>query len=190
MYLVKAIDTINLKYLKYLFMVCRPICNHPGQEDNFEMKGFLASKPLYVALRLVVGLLFVYAGALKLMDTNTFAVSIDAYGLVPWWVAKKLSYVLPMIEILAGIGTILDIRGALGMIVAQLLVFMAVLAYAHHLGLDVDCGCFGPSEGDAVHSGPGEALIRDMLLFGACLAMYWQRRAAGYLPRPRVKRHP
>ena len=108
------------------------------------MKKILASPSLYLLLRAVVGGLFILAGALKLADTAAFAMAIDNYGLVSWSTAKLLSRVLPVVEILSGLGVLLDVKGALGLIVAQLLLFVGVVGYAVHLGLDVDCGCFGP----------------------------------------------
>ena len=148
------------------------------------MRKLFMAKPLYLALRLILGLLFLYAGISKLVDPGAFAIAIDGYGLVSWSMAKNLAYGLPVIEVVTGLGLVLDVFGALGMIVAQLLGFMGVLLYAISLGLDVDCGCFGPEDSAGVGSGSvWEALIRDMLMFGACLLIYWQRRAAGFVPR-------
>lgn len=148
------------------------------------MRKVLLAKPLYVALRTILGMLFLYAGVTKLMDPGAFAVAIDGYGLVSWGLAKKLAYLLPVIEVVSGVGLIFDVLGALGMVVAQLLGFMSVLLYAISLGLDVDCGCFGPEGSSEGSSGNAlEALIRDMFMFGTCLLIYWQRRAAGFVPR-------
>lgn len=148
------------------------------------MKKLLSSKILYLALRLVLGGLFIYAGATKLMDVMGFAATIDQYGLVSWRMANLIAKTLPVIEIVAGLGLILDVRGALGTIVVQLLGFVCVLAYGIHLGLDVDCGCFGPAD-----SATGEenslwgTLIRDLYMLGACLLIYMQRRVADFRPR-------
>lgn len=148
------------------------------------MKNFFVSKLFYCVLRVLIGGMFVVAGAIKLTDPGTFAQAIDGYGLVTWRTANLLAYVLPTFEIATGLGLILDIRGALGMIVAQLLGFVGIIAYAINLGLDVDCGCFGPSDpGGGASGGLWQALIRDMLMLGVCLLMYWQRRAADFVPR-------
>ena len=144
----------------------------------------ITSKPLYLIIRVILGGLFVYAGATKVGDPQAFAMAIDEYGLVTWRMANLIARVLPPVEIVAGLGLIFDIKGSLGIIVAQLLGFMAVLAYGIYMGLDVDCGCFGPSDSpDGDGSGLWGTLIRDMLMFGACLFMYWQRRVAGFVPR-------
>ncbi|CCH49672.1 MauE/DoxX family redox-associated membrane protein [Pseudodesulfovibrio piezophilus] len=151
----------------------------------------VSSKPLYIVLRVLLGGVFVYAGILKLADPAAFAQAIDGYGLVSWRMANLISRSLPVLEILSGIGLIFDVRGSLGMIVAQLLGFMGVLAYGIHMGLDVDCGCFGPSDpGAGAHGGLWGTLVRDMFMFAACLIIFWQRRVAGYFPRPLFRFNP
>jgi len=149
------------------------------------VKKILTSKLLYRVLGIILGIVFIYAGAMKLPDPLTFASTIDGYGLVSWSLSKLLARVLPIVEIVTGLALIFNIRGALGMIVAQLLVFMAVLSYGIYMGLDADCGCFGPGEsGNEYSGGLWPTLIRDAFMLGACLLMYWQRWAAGIVPHP------
>ncbi|WP_419786444.1 MauE/DoxX family redox-associated membrane protein [Pseudodesulfovibrio sp.] len=143
----------------------------------------------YLILRLVIGGVFVVAGALKLADTASFAIAIDAYGLVAWSTAKLLAHLLPVVEILTGLGLIFDIRGALVLVVAQLLVFMGVVGWAMHLGLDLDCGCFG-SGGQTGGSGGDlkETLFRDAALLAGCAVLYWHRWRD--MRQPRSLLHP
>jgi len=149
------------------------------------MKSFFASQPAYLLLRLIIGGLFVYAGILKLLSPYDFAMTINLYGLVTWRMSTILSYIIPSIEIISGLGLILNVRGALALVVAQLLVFMVVLLYALHLGLDADCGCFGtPNATDNDPVGPLEAFIRDGAMLVPCAVMYWQRKVGGHTPRP------
>jgi len=135
----------------------------------------------YLLLRLVIGGLFVFAGVLKLADPAAFAMAIDGYGMVSWSTAKLLSRALPILEVATGLGLILDFKGALALIVAQLLVFMGVVGYAVHLGLDVDCGCFGPQSGVPTEGGGNlrETLLRDGAMLVGCAVMYWQRWVSG-----------
>lgn len=148
------------------------------------MMKVLKSRVVYLAIRVILGSIFIYAGATKLMDVGGFANAIDGYGLVSWKIANLIARVLPVVEILAGLGLFFDVRGSLGTIVVQLLGFMGVLVYAIAKGLDVDCGCFGPNDpGAGSEGGLWGTLIRDMLMFGACLMMYLQRKVAGFVPR-------
>jgi uncharacterized membrane protein YphA (DoxX/SURF4 family) len=148
------------------------------------MTRLLTSKYVYLALRLIIGLLFVYAGALKLSNPEGFAVTINIYGLTTWRMSGVLSYVIPTVEILAGLGLALDVKGGLALVVAQLLGFMAVLLYALHLGLDADCGCFGtPKNTDNAPTGPLVAFLRDAAMLAGCALIHLQRRYVGFRPR-------
>lgn len=144
----------------------------------------MRAKPIYVIVRVILGLVFIYAGATKITDPLGFAAAIDEYGLVTWRMANLIARTLPIIEIISGLGLIFDIKGALGLVVAQLLGFVTVLAYAIHLGLDIDCGCFGPSDPAAPEPGGlWITMLRDLLMVTACVLLYWQRRILGVMPR-------
>lgn len=132
---------------------------------------------LYRLLRWSLGSIFIYSGVTKLMDPITFAVLIDAYGLVPEALLMPVALILPVLEIIAGAGLMVDIRGSLAMILALLLLFVAILGYGMELGLDVDCGCFGPDdpEAKAFHGLQG-ALYRDMAMLVAVALLYGWRR--------------
>ncbi len=144
----------------------------------------MGTKPFYLIIRVLLGAVFIYAGATKIVDPTGFATAIDEYGLVTWRMANLIARTLPIIEIISGLGLIFDIKGALGLLVAQLLGFVIILSYAINAGLNIDCGCFGPSEPGADYSGSlWTTLIRDLFMVGACILLYWLRRAKGYMPR-------
>ncbi|MBG0791464.1 MAG: DoxX family membrane protein [Desulfovibrionaceae bacterium] len=148
------------------------------------MKSILTGKAAYLLLRFILGGLFVYAGVLKLSDPGGFAMTINLYGLVSWRLSNVLAYAIPTVEILSGLGLILDVRGSLAIITAQLLGFMCILLYALHIGLDADCGCFGtPRPTDNDPEGPLEALLRDGVMLIGCAVIYWQRNFGGHQPR-------
>lgn len=105
----------------------------------------LRNKGVLLAFRLVLGSLFVYAGAVKVLDPLDFAQNIRNYQLVGQSLSFVAAIVLPWLEILAGLALILGVwrRGA-ALVVTGLLVFFIVLtAVTMVRGLDVDCGCFG-----------------------------------------------
>ncbi len=105
----------------------------------------LRNKGVLLAFRLVLGGLFVYAGAVKVLEPLDFAQNIRNYQLVGQSLSFVAAIVLPWLEILAGLALILGVwtRGA-ALVVTGLLVFFIVLtAVTMVRGLDVDCGCFG-----------------------------------------------
>ena len=87
---------------------------------------------------------------------------------------------LPVLEVMAGFGLLFDIRGSLGLITGLLVIFLLVLSYAIWLGLDVDCGCFGPEdpEAEAFH-GLRLSLFRDLVMMAGVVFIYsWRRYRA------------
>ncbi|NJB67638.1 putative membrane protein YphA (DoxX/SURF4 family) [Desulfobaculum xiamenense] len=143
----------------------------------------ILSPLLYRAARYTLAAIFVYAGIGKLADPAAFAQVIAGYGLLPGPLVPIVALLLPALEVAAGAGLVFDLRGSLASIGGMNLVFLFVLAYGMHLGLDVDCGCYGPGdpEGEAYH-GLKEAFIRDMGLMALVIHAYWWRRVRGVRP--------
>jgi uncharacterized membrane protein YphA (DoxX/SURF4 family) len=135
---------------------------------------------LELLARLMLAAVFLTSGLIKLATPQSFAVIIDAYGLLPTLSVMPAALLLSILEILAGVGLITDRRGSLALMAALMLIFMAVLAYGIHMGLDVDCGCFGPEDPEAkAFHGLRSALYRDMGLMGAIIFLYLRRRSKG-----------
>ena len=91
----------------------------------------------YKLIRWTFGALFIFSGGAKLMEPVTFAVLIDAYGLVPKGLLMHAALGLSVLEMAAGIGLLFDIRGSLGVIAGLPAVFIAILGYGISMGLDV-----------------------------------------------------
>lgn len=104
---------------------------------------------LYRIVRWVLGGIFIYSGVTKLLAPRTFAVLIEAYGIVSEDLIMPVALILATLEVLAGSGMIFDIRGSLAVIAGLLMLFVAILGYGIWMGLDIDCGCFGPEEPEA-----------------------------------------
>ena len=78
----------------------------------------------------MLAVVFFYGGGAKLLDPQAFAVLIDSYGIVPDLLVMPAAIGLPLLEVIAAVGLVADIRGSLTAIGALLLVFMAILGYA------------------------------------------------------------
>jgi uncharacterized membrane protein YphA (DoxX/SURF4 family) len=122
-------------------------------------------------------IIFIYAGSIKLLEPKAFAVLIEAYGVVPESLLMAVAVVLPALEVVAGIGLLLDIKGSLSMIAGLLVLFIAILAYGIWMGLDIDCGCFGlqDPEAEAFH-GLRPSLYRDLVMLAGIAFVYGWRR--------------
>lgn len=131
---------------------------------------------LYHFLRLGLAGIFIYAGMLKLLAPRTFAHAIAQYDLVPEGLLPLIALGLPALEVAAGLGLILEIRGSLSIITFLLLIFLIILGYAVLQNLDIDCGCFTADELDAQHN-VKTAFRRDLLMIGATVFLYRRRRS-------------
>ena len=140
------------------------------------VRDFILSAWLYRVVRVLYALLFLYAGVKKLLNPGAFATVIEAFGLVPDILIMPVAVVLPVLEILAAIGLILDVRSSLAAVAGLLLFFLAVVSYGIWMGLDIDCGCFGlgDPEGEAYKS-LRPAFYRNIaLLTGIVYLYYWR----------------
>src|SRR2546423_14268645 len=93
-------------------------------------------------LDVIVGGIFVYAGALKVLDPVQFGLDIDNYKSLPWFVSVRLAFYLPWLEILCGLAVIFRFlyRGGLSILTMLILVFIGATIAARVRGLDITCG--------------------------------------------------
>lgn len=147
------------------------------------MLSILKSPWSYRLARFSLGAVFLCAGSAKLINPRVFAALIDAYGLVPDGLLMPVAIGLPLLEVIAAMGLMVDIRGSLSVIGALLVIFMAILTYGIWMGLDADCGCFSPEdlESTAYH-GLREALVRDFAMFLVVFYLYGWRRCCCIKP--------
>lgn len=126
-----------------------------------------------IALRLVLGGIFIYAGYLKLRDPwQLFAASIASYEIVPMWMGEIVAKTLPWFEVAVGVGLLIGWRllpaASIGSALL-LVVFNGLVWNAFLRGKEIDCGCFG--SGEAL---TWKTLVRDgSMLAGALLVVWW-----------------
>src|SRR5437762_4002218 len=94
---------------------------------------------------LIIAAVFIYAGALKVLDPVQFAHDIDHYKILPWAMGVGLAFYLPWLEIFCGLALIyrLFYMVALSILTALVVVFLVATIAAKVRGLDITCGCFG-----------------------------------------------
>lgn len=93
----------------------------------------------------IVGGIFIYAGAIKVLDPIQFGIDIDNYKILPWFISVRLAFYLPWLEIFCGVALIFRFlyRGGLSILAALTFVFIVATIAAKVRGLDITCGCFG-----------------------------------------------
>jgi uncharacterized membrane protein len=131
----------------------------------------------YRSIRWSLSVVFLYSGILKLLDPKSFAVVIEAYSLIPEAWLMPVAVILPALEIIAAFGLVWDIRWSLETITGLLILFMMILGYGIYMGLDVDCGCFGPDDPEQAFSGLRQTLYRDFVMMMGILFLYGCRYA-------------
>lgn len=131
---------------------------------------------IYKLSRWGIGGIFIYAGSIKLLAPDTLVVLIDAFGVIPEPLLQPASIALPALEVAAGIGLLVDIEGSLAVIAGLLGLFATVLGYGIWIGLDVDCGCFGPEDPEAAaFHGLRVSLYRDLVMLAGIVMVYGLR---------------
>jgi len=142
---------------------------------------------LATAGRLVLGAVFVVAGALKVPDPAAAVRAVRAYQLLPEPLVATVAFGMPVIEIAIGLALVVGVfvRTAAIASAVLLVVFIAAVSSAWARGLQIDCGCFG--NGGQVAAGqtayPAE-IIRDVALLLVALALARWPRSRLALGRP------
>lgn len=134
-------------------------------------------------IRISLGIIFVWSGMTKFLAPQHFSTIIESYGLIPDLWVPAAALCLSVVEVLAGVGLIIDLQGALGIVTVLLVFFMVILSYGLWMGLDVDCGCFGPEDPEAkAYQSLRPALYRDWVMLAAAVSLFGFRRQRGIYP--------
>lgn len=151
---------------------------------------------LGLVARVVVGGVWLYAGAIKLPDPAQSVAAVRAYEALPADLVAPVGQLLPVVEVVIGALLVVGMltRGA-GLVSSLLLaVFIAGIISVWVRGIEIDCGCFGGGgyDPDATSKYPWE-IARDAALLVASL---WLVRLRGtrlaldhriFAPRPPVQ---
>jgi uncharacterized membrane protein YphA (DoxX/SURF4 family) len=107
--------------------------------------GRLLVRWLSTAGRIVLGAVWVVAGASKVGDLAGSVRSVRAYRLLPEAIVPAVGAALPFFEIALGLLLIAGLGVRLTSLVsgALLAIFITGIAAAAARGLRIDCGCFG-----------------------------------------------
>jgi uncharacterized membrane protein YphA (DoxX/SURF4 family) len=125
-----------------------------------------------LALRVVLGAVFVYAGYVKLrVPWAFFAMSIDAYHIVPFRYLHPLAVAIPWFEVAVGLLLILGrfLRFSAAVVSLTLATFFAAMLHAFLNHQAIDCGCFSPG-GDPISKW---TLLRDGSMLAGSLFLTW-----------------
>jgi putative oxidoreductase len=138
------------------------------------MKDFLSStvgnRVFLLALRLVLGFLFVFASTEKIAQPEEFAKAILNYHLLPIPLVNVFAIVLPWVELVAGLLLLsgLFVRGSSLLLTFLLSLFTLAISISIARGLDISCGCFGTS---VARRAGWSTLAEDVLMLAGSLVL-------------------
>jgi uncharacterized membrane protein YphA (DoxX/SURF4 family) len=129
--------------------------------------------------RLVVGGVWIAAGALKLPDPAASVRAVRAYQLLPESTVTVVGYGLPVLEVCLGLLLVIGLgtRAVASLSVVLFLVYITAISSAWARGLQIDCGCFGGGgyAANATSKYPWE-IARDLgLLAASAFLVVWPR---------------
>ncbi len=129
---------------------------------------------LSLAVRLVVGAVFVYAAVPKILHPPDFAWSIAMYQMLHYSHVNLLALILPWVELLAGLALILGLRTRAAAVAVCGMLVMFVYALTHAITHEIEmttCGCFSQKGARALQAHRdtvGTSLLyRDLAMFFA-----------------------
>ncbi|GAA5139606.1 MauE/DoxX family redox-associated membrane protein [Pseudonocardia adelaidensis] len=115
---------------------------------------------LATAARLLLGAVWLVAGASKITDLDASVRAVRAYRLLPETAAQVVGAGLPVVELLLGVLLVVGagVRAAAAVSAVLMLAFGVGIAAAWARGLRIDCGCFGSGGELAAGQDPTYAL--------------------------------
>ena len=116
------------------------------------MKNILSNKYLLFFVRIILSVVFIYAGMEKISDPAGFSDSINNYKILPLFTVNFLAIILPWIELIAGVLLLFGIKVKENSFIISVLLSIFIIAIVISLirGLNIDCGCFGTFSGSKV----------------------------------------
>jgi putative oxidoreductase len=119
-----------------------------GQNGLSAVGGFLSSPYATLVSRIILGGVFLVAGATKIPAPGALAASIRSYELgLPEWFVSLSSHALPYLEVMLGVYLLAGLftRASAWTANGLTVLFLLALVQGALRSLEIDCGCFGPS---------------------------------------------
>ncbi len=127
---------------------------------------------VFLILRVIISLLFIYAGVEKINDPSTFATAIENYRLFPFPLINLLAVFFPWLEMFAGILLLFNTlpKENLALIFSLTLIFTFAVSIALIRGINIDCGCYGVLGAQKVGI---QKIIENTLILIICAVLFF-----------------
>ncbi|MFZ3121875.1 MAG: MauE/DoxX family redox-associated membrane protein [Thermodesulfovibrionales bacterium] len=130
--------------------------------------------------RILLGLIFLFAGLAKISDPVRFMLTLREFGLFPETVIPFLTLYLPWLEFVLGLFLMIGLlyRPSAFLLACLNTLFGIAILTVIVRGMEIDCGCFGlladilkiPDMADM------KAVIRNIIFIGMCLYIFFAKR--------------
>ncbi len=142
-------------------------------------------KIIKIILKLILGIIFIYASKDKILNPSEFAIILYGYSLFPLFSINIIAIVFPFIELVAGVSLVFGIYSKPALIIINFFIicFIAIIAFNLLRGHEFNCGCFAVGEPDNA-SAAGQLLIRNFILLAIGLYLLVDKRSLSYNSKP------
>lgn len=116
------------------------------------MRKLISNNYFLLLLRIILSLVFIFAGIEKISSPAVFSESISNYKLFPSFHINFSAITLPWIELISGVLLLfgVSVKENAAIITALLVFFTIAVIISLFRGLNIDCGCFGTQLGEKV----------------------------------------
>lgn len=142
-----------------------------------------AAVALGAVAAILLGLVLIFSAWAKALDPEGFALLIVERGLMPAPLAYAAGVAMIALEAALGLALLVGLRRPIVLVPAALMMLfflgLSTWDYLYPAQDASSCGCFG----NLIPSSPGQALVRDLVLFGLALLAFAglpRRAAAGW----------
>ncbi|GJQ63799.1 MAG: hypothetical protein SCALA702_28520 [Melioribacteraceae bacterium] len=116
------------------------------------MTSFLSSNITLLVFRIILAIVFIFAGMEKAANPADFSEAVANYRVISLFLQNIVAIVIPWVEVVSGIlllyGKFLKENSTI--ISVLLIAFNILVLQAMLRGLDIDCGCFGTIDAQIV----------------------------------------
>ena len=138
------------------------------------LRDTVTSEYLSLLLRMVMGIIFIYASMTKIPYPAEFAKNVEAYRLFPYWSINPIAVFLPWMEMTCGLFLIIGLltRASAAVLAGLMAGFTISLTVNVLRGSPISCGCF-----DSVGAQIGwYDVVRDIVLFFFTIQIFFYDR--------------
>ena len=134
----------------------------------------LRNEWLTLLMRIVIGILFIYAAFDKLQFPREFVSDVGRYMILPSSLINMTAIFLPAIEFVIGLSLLIGLfpRGAAFIMIALMIIFIGAFILTIILGVEVfNCGCFPIDE--QTKTSPLLLILRDLVFLLIALQVFF-----------------